>query len=133
MRVHGGLIAGQPADAHDPAFRVHRDRAELDAAAFRASCDGLRVVLTGDVDAFGAERLGRVLAASPVDGDTCALDLTGLGFADVAGCRAIARWARSLTERGIRVELRNAPALVERAWHLLALDEWVTVSFTEAG
>ena len=115
MLVHGQLddVAGSP-------------------PAFQAVVDGPRVALTGDVDAVGAERLGRVLAASPVNGGVCTLDLSGLRFADVAGCRAIARWARTRTAHGIRVELRNAPPLMERAWHLLALDEWVTVSFTGA-
>ncbi|MGY2067471.1 STAS domain-containing protein [Blastococcus sp. SYSU DS0619] len=124
MRVHVQLNDSSVAGAHD---------VTPSPPSFQAVVDGPRVALTGDVDALGVERLGRVLAASPVDGGTCALDLSGLRFADVAGCRAIARWARTRTERGIDVELRNAPPLVQRAWHLLALDEWAPVSFTEAG
>lgn len=97
---------------------------------FQAFFDDHRVALVGEVDVLGAERLARVLAVSPVAGGGCTLDLSGLRFADVAGCRAIARWARGLADRGIRVELRNAPPLVRRAWHLLGLDEWVPVTFT---
>lgn len=100
--------------------------------AFRVFFDLKQIVLVGDVDALGAEQLARVLAASPVTGGTCALDLSGLRFADVAGCRAIAVWARGLAQRGVRLELREAPALVRRTWQVLELDEWASVSFAPA-
>lgn len=100
--------------------------------AFQVFFDQQRIVLVGDVDALGAEQLARVLATSPVTGGTRALDLSGLQFADVAGCRAIAGWARSLAQRGVRLELRNAPALVQRTWQVLELGEWASVSFAPA-
>ena len=113
-----------------PADGVHLPVHAPAAPGFRLFSDGQRVALVGDVDVLGAERLARLLVSFPVAGSTCALDLSGLRFADVAGCRAIARWARSLADRGVRVELRNAPPLMERSWHLLALDELAPVSFT---
>jgi ABC-type transporter Mla MlaB component len=125
--------ADLPAAALDEVVSVHPlVRASAPPPAFQLFFDEQVVAVVGDVDALGAERLTRVLAGSPVRGGVRTLDLSGLQFADVAGCRAIAGWARSHTERGVAVELRNAPALVERAWHLLALDEWVSVAFTEA-
>ena len=102
-----------------------------DPPAFQLFFDQHQVALTGDVDALGAEHLARMLASSPVvEGSTCVLDLSELRFADVAGCRAIARWARARAAHGVGVELRNAPPLMERAWHLLGFDEWAVVSFT---
>ncbi|MGY1724432.1 MEDS domain-containing protein [Blastococcus sp. SYSU DS0533] len=99
---------------------------------FQVFFDRHRVVVVGEVDLVGAERLFRVLATSPVEGGTCTLDLSGLGFADVAGCRAIARWARSLAATGTGVEVRDAPPLVRRAWRLLGFDRWAPVVFTTA-
>ncbi|RZU31986.1 MEDS domain-containing protein [Blastococcus saxobsidens] len=98
-------------------------------APFQVFFDEQGPSLTGDVDTVGAERLARILAATPVSGGTCAVDLSGLSFADVAACRVLARWARTLGERGVRLEFWNAPALLERMWHVLALDEWADVAF----
>ena len=114
--VHSEPQAGAP--FAPPALQVYADRH--------------RMALVGDLDVANAERLAGILGASPIEGDTCTLDLSGLRFADVAGCRAIARWARSLADAGIRVELRDAPPLVQRAWRLLALDRWARVAFTDA-
>ncbi|MGY1849216.1 MULTISPECIES: STAS domain-containing protein [unclassified Blastococcus] len=100
--------------------------------AFRAYVDRYGIALVGDLDVACAERLAGILGAVPIEGDACTLDLSGLRFADVAGCRAIARWARSLADAGVRVELRDAPPLVQRAWQLLALDRWARVAFTDA-
>ena len=85
--------------------------------------------IAGDVDALGADRLSRILATTPVTGGTCAVDLSELRFADVAACRVLARWARELDGRGVRLELWNAPPLLERMWHVLALDDWASVAF----
>jgi hypothetical protein len=41
-----------------------------------------------------------VLASSPTDGTSTLLDLGLLEFLDIAGCRVLARWARSLEDRG---------------------------------
>ncbi|MCF6508963.1 STAS domain-containing protein [Blastococcus sp. MG754426] len=122
-----------PAAALDAVTAVHPQvHAPSAPPAFRAFFDRDRVVVAGDVDLVGAERLSRVLAGSPVEGGTRTLDLSGLGFADVAGCRAIARWVRSLAGSGVRVELRDAPPLVRRAWPLLGFDRWAPVVFTSA-
>ncbi|RBY90407.1 hypothetical protein DQ244_13275 [Blastococcus sp. TBT05-19] len=100
-----------------------------DAVPFRLFFDGRRLVLAGDVDTLGAERLVRALRSSPVESGAPALDLTDLRFADVAAYRAIAAWARALADDGEPVELWNAPALLRRTWQLLGLDEWASVSF----
>ncbi|CCG03880.1 STAS domain-containing protein [Blastococcus saxobsidens] len=121
--------ADLPASTLTEASAVHAPGAP---PAFQVFVDQQRIVLVGDVDALGSEQLARVLAASPVTGGTCALDLSGLEFADVAGCRAIAVWARGLAQRGVRLELWDAPALVRRTWQVLELDEWASVSFAPA-
>ena len=63
---------------------------------FQVFHDEARVVLTGSVDTFTADRLGRVLADSPAARPSAVLDLSLLEFVDVAGCRAVARWAQGL-------------------------------------
>ena len=103
------------------------------AVPFQVFFDDHGPSLAGDVDTHGAERLARILAATPVSGGTCAVDLSGLRFADVAACRVLARWARELGDREVRLELWNAPRLLERMWHVLALDEWASVAFGTTG
>lgn len=122
-----------PAAALDAVTAVHPQvHAPSAPPAFQVFFDRHRVAVVGDVDLVGAERLSRVLAGSPAGGRTRTLELSGLGFADVAGCRAIARWVRSLAATGVRVELRDAPSLVRRAWPLLGFDRWAPVVFTAA-
>ncbi|MGY2003471.1 STAS domain-containing protein [Blastococcus sp. SYSU DS1024] len=127
MYAHVPLSGGS-----SPRERDHVRPERLGSPSFHAHVDRQPMALVGDLDVAGAQRLAEILGAAPVEGDTCTLDLSGLRFADVAGCRAIARWARSLTDAGVRVELRNAPPLVQRAWQLLALDRWARVAFTDA-
>ncbi|WP_104525866.1 MEDS domain-containing protein [Blastococcus atacamensis] len=101
-------------------------------APFRLFFDGRRLVLAGEVDTVGAERLTRALSASPTHAGAHALDMAELQFADVAACRVIAAWARAVVEDGGQVQLWNAPALLRRTWRLLGLDEWAGVSFAAA-
>jgi anti-anti-sigma factor len=99
-----------------------------DIAPFSVFVDDGRVVVTGCVDAFGADHLRRVLATSPADAaESATLDLTGLEFADAAGCRAIARWAQDRLRRGRRVVLVGASPLFARVWRLLGYDALVHV------
>ncbi|NEK85003.1 STAS domain-containing protein [Blastococcus saxobsidens] len=122
-----------PAAALGDLAGVHPQvHAPTGTAPFQVFFDDRGPSLVGDVDTVGAERLARILAATPVSGGACALDLSGLEFADVAACRVLARWARTLGERGVRLELWNAPPLLERMWHVLALDEWASVAFDAA-
>jgi anti-anti-sigma factor len=97
--------------------------------AFRVFFDEDRVVLTGSVDAFSAAHLEKVLAASPIDGTSTLLDLGLLDFLDIAGCRVLARWARSLEDRGGRLEVTGASRLVQRVWDILALHRLAHVRF----
>jgi STAS domain len=73
------------------------------------------------VDTFSADRLAHVLAASPVGATGAVLDVSLLEFADVAGCRALALWARGLADRSLPVEVRGASPLFRRMWDVLAL------------
>jgi hypothetical protein len=93
--------------------------------------DDEHVVVAGSVDTFGADRLARVLAHSPAV-PAANLDLSSLEFADVAGCRVIARWAGELRARDVPVEIRGASRLFRRVWHVLALSEVAPVAFADA-
>ena len=101
-------------------------------SAFRVFFDDGRLAVAGSVDTFGADRLARVLASSPVSGTTVPLDLGRVEFIDVAGCRAIATWARELRERSVQVAVVGASRLVQRMWRLLSLTEVAPVTFWEA-
>lgn len=103
--------------------------APVGAVPFQVFFDDDGLALTGDVDTLSAERLGRILDTSPTSGSTVALDLADLRFADVAACRVLARWARTLAARGVALELVDAPPLLARMWHVLALDGWASVTF----
>lgn len=109
--------------------QVHAPR---DVPSFQIWFDEQQVVLAGTVDTFGAARLARVLAGSPVSGRAVTMDLGRLEVADVAGCRAIARWGRQLARRGTRLHLAGAPRVVQRTWQLLGLGELAPVTFSEA-
>lgn len=96
---------------------------------FQVFFDEDRVVLTGCVDTFSAGRLESVFAASSTDRAVPLLDLGLLEFIDVAGCRALARWAQRLDTHGGRLEVTGASRLVQRMWTVLALDGLAPVSF----
>jgi len=99
---------------------------------FRIFFDYDRIVLAGSVDSFSADRLAHVLAASPIGAAGAVLDVSLLEFADVAGCRALALWARGLADRSLPVEVRGASPLFRRMWDVLALSEYAAVGFEEA-
>jgi hypothetical protein len=104
-------------------------RAPEGVPPFRVFHDENRVVLAGSVDTFTAARLGRVLAESPAARPATVLDLGLLDFVDVAGCRALARWAAGLEEP---LQVTGASVLVRRMWPLLGLDELAPVVFEGA-
>jgi anti-anti-sigma factor len=100
--------------------------------SFRVFFDGNRIVLAGGVDTSSAGRLARVLAGSPVAAGVVVLDVGSVEFLDVAGCRALAAWARDLRERSVRLEVIGSSALVRRMWQVLELDRLAPVTFTDA-
>jgi anti-anti-sigma factor len=90
---------------------------------FRVWFDDDGLTLAGEVDVVGAERLGRVLASSPVRPPVAVLDLARVEFMDVSGCRAIAHWALELQDRGVRLVLLGASRLFRRMWTVLGFAE----------
>ena len=59
-------------------------------------------------------------------------NLTGLDFVDVAGCRALARWAAGLDPGSVSVEVVGASSLLRRMWDLLHLGRLAPITFAEA-
>jgi anti-anti-sigma factor len=98
---------------------------------FQVFFDEGRVVLTGSVDTFTADRLTAVLSDTPVDGERTVLDLGWLDFVDAAGCRVLAHWAQEVCPRPGRLRITGTSRLVERMWRLLTLDEFAPVTFSE--
>lgn len=97
---------------------------------FRLFFDDDRIVLAGSVDTFSADRLATLLAGTPT-GRSALLDLGGLEFIDVAGCRALAGWVGELRTRGVPLEVRGASPLLQRVWRILGLDDLAPVAFTD--
>jgi hypothetical protein len=104
-------------------------RAPAGVSSFRVFAEDGRIVLAGSVDTFSADRLAGVLASSPVGDHGAVLDLSLVEFLDVAGSRAIARWAQGLAARSVPVELRGASPLFVRMWRLLSLGDIAPVTF----
>lgn len=78
--------------------------------------------LEGELDFLWAGKVESLLTATAGDLRRLLLDLSGLGFADVAGTRAIATGARQLAQSLDHVELRGASATFQRVWRLLRFD-----------
>lgn len=122
-----------PAAALSEAMSVHPlVHAPDGPPPFQLFFDGGHVTLAGSVDAFDADRLARVLEASPVGGKRAVLDLRPAEFLGVAACRVIARWGQVLAAREVALEVRGASPLVRRMWHVLALGTVAPVAFAEA-
>lgn len=98
------------------------------ATAFHLWFDEGVLRLGGDVDAFSAGRLARLLATTHVDAQVVALDLADLAFIDLAGVRALATWSQELSDGGRRLVLRGASRLVRRMWELLGAPGGAAVS-----
>jgi ABC-type transporter Mla MlaB component len=98
-------------------------------ADFRLWFDEDRLFLAGEIDASGADRLRRLLESTHLSAPLVCLDLSGLDFADLAGVRALTRWAAGLRAASVRVELIGAPRLFRRIWALLDPGDRVEASF----
>jgi anti-anti-sigma regulatory factor len=122
--------ASLDADALADVTAVHPQvHAPQDLPSFRIWFDGARVVLAGTLDTFCCARLARVLAGSPAASGSTVLDLSRLEVVDVAGCRALASWARSLAAHGLRLRVEDPPRSLVRIWQLLGLDGPAPVQF----
>jgi anti-anti-sigma factor len=134
MRAHGPVAAlsgpaPDPGHREEPSSREHVAPRML--IPYRVVLDGDRIVLEGSVDTFTADRLAVLLADTPT-GVAAVLDLVGLEFIDVAGCRALAGWAATLRARSVPLEVRGASALLQRMWRILGFDEVAPVTFAAA-
>jgi uncharacterized Zn-binding protein involved in type VI secretion len=132
--AYGGTMRtqGRPSAPPGPADHARPVDDEPGASSaggspYRVWVEGSRVVVAGSVDACGADRLRHVLAGAP-SGREVTLDLGRPAFADAAGCRALASWARDRIARGDRVALVEASPFLARLWGLLGYDAVAPVS-----
>ncbi|HEX8745454.1 MAG TPA: MEDS domain-containing protein [Thermoleophilaceae bacterium] len=99
---------------------VHRS-SNAPAVPFRLFAGREGMGIGGEVDAFSADGLLRLLdSATPPDGDLV-LELDELDFIDHRGVLAIADHARELARGGRRVHLRGAPPSFDRLTELLGV------------
>jgi anti-anti-sigma factor len=103
-----------------------------EVTTFRLFVDGDRIALAGSVDGCSGDRLARVLPPAEALDSVVVLDLTALEFVDVAGCRVLARWAASLRENSVALEITGSSALLRRMWQLLDLGVVSPVNFAGA-
>jgi anti-anti-sigma regulatory factor len=103
-----------------------------EVSSFRLFVDGDRIALAGSVDGCNGDRLARVLPLTRASGADVVLDVAALEFVDVAGCRALARWAAALKERSVAVTVTGSSALLRRMWQLLDLGGVAPVTFAGA-
>jgi anti-anti-sigma factor len=103
-------------------------------APFRIFFDGCGLAVAGTLDAFGADRLTRVLTSSALDPPAVRMDLSRVEFMDAAGCRAIAAWAHGLEERWgpAAITVTGASRMVRRMWQLLGFAELTAVTFEDS-
>lgn len=105
--------------------------ASHEPSTFALFAESDRLVLAGSVDAFGCERLGRLLDGVVTCGDVVVLDLSGLDFLDVASCRVLARWVALLAAGSVAVHVAGASHLLRRVWAVLELDRVAPLTFVE--
>ena len=75
-------------------------------SSFRLFVDGDRIALAGSVDTLQRRPAGAgARRGTDPRTDGVVLDLAALEFVDVAGCRALARWAAGLEERSVPLEV----------------------------
>ncbi|MGH3123366.1 MAG: MEDS domain-containing protein, partial [Streptosporangiaceae bacterium] len=91
-------------------------RGNDDGPQFTFSADGPSGWrLAGEIDVAVLDTFAAAFAAATSLGD-CLVDVSGLGFVDVAGLRAMSRAAR---QAHTDVRLRGAPVTLHRLWELL--------------
>jgi anti-anti-sigma factor len=115
------------AAAH-PSVRGPADPADL--APFRLYFADATLVLAGVVDAFGADRLARLLRASHAPATasgSLVIDVSPLEFVDARGAYTLARWGVQLRERGVELMLVGASEMLVRIWRALRFDQAATL------
>jgi anti-anti-sigma factor len=101
-------------------------------APFRLFHDGDRRVLAGELDAFGADRLARILLRDGSDAEEVVVDASGLTFVDCRGLHVLAESGRAVADRGARLVLVGARPFVLNLWRVLGFDGSGAVQFREA-
>jgi anti-anti-sigma factor len=106
---------------HDPSasapqspFHVHTADADV-------------LVLTGDIDAFGAEALSRLLRSAADRRERLRLDLRGLHFLDAAGMRTLEDVSRDRAPRHGPLEVQGVTPFQLRVWQMSGHPEAVTL------
>jgi anti-anti-sigma regulatory factor len=78
------------------------------------------VAIVGEVDSFSGTTFSSVLAGvGAATADAVVLDFSGLEFADVDAMRRLAGFARTMTNQGRSVLVRDALPIVQRVWTVI--------------
>ena len=86
--------------------------------------DGDVIRLDGEIDASTVSTLTEHLAAT--EGDVT-LDLSGVGFIDSSGLRALIGAKQAIDERGSSLQLRSPSPAVSRLFELSSVDTYFTI------
>ncbi|QZY27726.1 MEDS domain-containing protein [Nocardioides coralli] len=98
--------------------------------AFRFFFDQHRLVLTGELDAFGVHRFQRLLDASHAGEEPVTVDVSSLRFIDGHASVVFEAWLRDLARR-TSVELIGATDAFRRLWGILGFSRWLPPALTE--
>jgi anti-anti-sigma factor len=96
----------------DGIFRVH----------VRPEGEGVRVVLSGELDLAGIDELEQVFAEACEPGRPLTIDLTGLEFIDSSGLRVLLGVHNAAARQGFAYTVIAGPPQVHRAFALCGLD-----------
>ena len=91
--------------------------------------DGIRVVVSGEVDMSTADDLRLALdAADRQSGGDVLLDFAGLRFIDSCGLRELLLAARRARRSGRRLKAMNTPPHIRRLFELTAIDQSIELA-----
>lgn len=92
-----------------------------------ARADGVRLVLSGELDLASTDRLLSASETIP-DGGTLALDLSGLSFMDSSGLKAFMNLDRRSRREGWSLAIENPHGQVLRLLQLCGFDQRLPIT-----
>jgi anti-anti-sigma factor len=115
-------VSGAAAGALATVMHSHPDAVTDDQMHLSRHGAGLRVAGEVDFDSAAALSLALPRMCEVVGASDLTVDLSAMGFVDVAGCRALCQGTEGFRSSGRSVSLQDAQPHVHRVMTLLALD-----------